>query len=638
MHDKEVEHTHRTGARNGIRTGQARPGQALGSSKAHTAAQEEANSPGTPIFSQGAHSSNSNAPFQLAGGTVTRASDTKEHFGSTELLLQATMETTFISIHDLTPDARILYSSDSVVDILGYTPDEIVNRSAWEFFPVEELPYARKFHQTRVQMDKAAVLAYCRVKDRQGGWVGCECCFTVVYDVMIVCTSIYKRGLSSQKRAMEAPIVRRIFSSSPKDPRYHMLSHISAKFKQPVKTQVHEPRAALFLNRFTRTLTIMYATSGLQEVIGIPAETMRGRSFYYCIAENCLQDAIKCLENAKGNDSIAYLRFWFRDPRLDDPTPPPEEDSDEEMTEYSEDTEGGGVNLQSQSSTHSHSGTSPDSSGSNAVRSTNSMEVDGGADDSNPNSRTSSGDSTRQADTHEAIFGQPRRAQSSSSSLEPSPERPRVQADPIELEAVISCTSDGLVVCLRRARPMIPHPTHRPSRPTYENGLFAAPWAMEPVLPPVDRRPGAGFGSTFAPALGPQGARHDSATPTRAGGPDQSDFMNAIKEQAIFAWALTGINGTLSEVARGKPMGESLPKDGVPIWASDAGQSVGSDSGSNGWQSGRETSGPPNTNPPAPRTSVNFFGDPGLNRNGNSGSRNSHGSNGNSSAGTPSVR
>ena len=41
-------------------------------------------------------------------------------------------------------------------------------------------------------------------------------------------------------------------------------------------------------------------------------------SFYYCIAENCLQDAIKCLENAKGNDSIAYLRFWFRDPRTQD--------------------------------------------------------------------------------------------------------------------------------------------------------------------------------------------------------------------------------------------------------------------------------------------------------------------------------
>ena len=81
-----------------------------------------------------------------------------------------------------------------MIDILGYTPDEIVNRSAWEFFPEDELPYAKQFHKKQVTMDKAAVLAYCRVKGRDGQWMGCECCFTIVYDVMIVCTSIYQNG------------------------------------------------------------------------------------------------------------------------------------------------------------------------------------------------------------------------------------------------------------------------------------------------------------------------------------------------------------------------------------------------------------------------------------------------------------
>lgn len=49
-------------------------------------------------------------------------------------------------------------------------------------------------------MDRAAVLSYCRVKNRDGDWVGCECCFSIVYDVMIVCTSIYRRGLESQSK------------------------------------------------------------------------------------------------------------------------------------------------------------------------------------------------------------------------------------------------------------------------------------------------------------------------------------------------------------------------------------------------------------------------------------------------------
>ncbi|KAF1361071.1 hypothetical protein EJ07DRAFT_75914, partial [Lizonia empirigonia] len=230
------------------------------------------------------------------------------------------MDTTFITIHvDLSDDARILYSSDSIVDILGHTPDEVVNRSVWQFFHPEELPIAKAKYGRGVRLDKAAVLSYCRLKNRQGDWVGCECCFSIVYDVMVCCTSIYRHGMESQKRAVEAPIVRKLFASSPKDPRYHMLSHLSSKFDLGPDEQTHEPRAALFLNRFTRTLTVMYATSGIEQIVGISGEEMKGHSFYYCIALNCLTEAVRCLESAKGNDSIAYMRFMFRDPRQEDP-------------------------------------------------------------------------------------------------------------------------------------------------------------------------------------------------------------------------------------------------------------------------------------------------------------------------------
>lgn len=101
---------------------------------------------------------------------------------------------------DLSPEARILYSSDSIVDVLGYTPDEVVDKSVWDFFPPEELPYAKRYHQKGIAMDKAAMLAYCRVKDSRGEWIGCECCFTIVYDVMIVCTSIYVTGSTSRSK------------------------------------------------------------------------------------------------------------------------------------------------------------------------------------------------------------------------------------------------------------------------------------------------------------------------------------------------------------------------------------------------------------------------------------------------------
>lgn len=108
------------------------------------------------------------------------------------------------SLIDLTDEARILYASDSIVDILGHTPDEVVNRSCWEFFHPSQVPIARQLHSRGVHMDKAAVLAYCELISRDGSWVNCECCFSVVYNVLVVCTSVYRSGMASQSTYLKA--------------------------------------------------------------------------------------------------------------------------------------------------------------------------------------------------------------------------------------------------------------------------------------------------------------------------------------------------------------------------------------------------------------------------------------------------
>ena len=99
---------------------------------------------------------------------------------------------------DLSLDARILYVSSSVEDILGYTPQEVIGKSCWEYFHPDEIPFARAIHGRGVQLDKAAVLNYCQIKNRDGRWVGCECVFTIVHDVLVGCTSIYRRGMKSE--------------------------------------------------------------------------------------------------------------------------------------------------------------------------------------------------------------------------------------------------------------------------------------------------------------------------------------------------------------------------------------------------------------------------------------------------------
>ncbi|KAI0486012.1 hypothetical protein F4859DRAFT_351543 [Xylaria cf. heliscus] len=381
------------------------------------------------------------------------------------------MEQTFMTIHNLSHDANILFASESVVDILGYQPQEIQGKSCFDYFHPDEIPFARSVHNRGVRLDKAAVLHYARILSKDGRFVSCECCFTVVHDVLVACTNIYRRGKKSERRAIEAPHIRRIFSSSPRDPRYHMLEHLSPKFRmQPTE---REPRAALILNRFTRTLTIMFATNAVSSILGVGPDQLQGKSLYECIAESSWGNAIKCLENAKANDSIAYLRFWSRDPRVEDHSEGDEGDLEMEgrEDETSENPCNGGVRLKDP----------VDVSADGGLNNFTKREADHGPQINlllsvnKPNIHRSSVTLASQSKTAEIQGGRRpivyRGLQAR--HREPIPTR--------ELEAVVSCTSDGLVMVLRKARPPIPS-LHLPMLPAdFENGLCASPWNEQPI-------------------------------------------------------------------------------------------------------------------------------------------------------------
>lgn len=57
-----------------------------------------------------------------------------------------------------------MYSSESIVDVLGHAPDEVIGRRAWDFFNPTELEAAKKVHKRSYKMDKASVLVYCDIK------------------------------------------------------------------------------------------------------------------------------------------------------------------------------------------------------------------------------------------------------------------------------------------------------------------------------------------------------------------------------------------------------------------------------------------------------------------------------------------
>lgn len=347
-----------------------------------------------------------------------------------------------------------------------------------------------------------------------------------------------------------------------------MLEHLSPKFKMPPVER--EPRAALILNRFTRNLNIMFATNAVASVIGLSPEQVKDKSFYRCIQERCLPDALKCLESAKANDSIAYLRFWSRDPReaADFEHEGRDEDEDDSMGDGStSDSDSGGAALDAQMDVDS---------GEGSDRVIKREEDDGNmrflpaASSGSSRNDSSLGGSTSHSNnptyetplTLDSPASAPREGGQARSR--PRHRRHRRRSLPsIELEAVVSCTSDGLVVILRRARPAIP-PAHPPlalSPGEFENGLFAAPWAQQPVRPHVPPEMLYTFRAPLLPQYMPLRENVKAA-----GGPPIDHLMSSIRDVAVFAWALVGINGKLAAYSHGHARDEAAPPGGLPIW------------------------------------------------------------------------
>lgn len=344
-----------------------------------------------------------------------------------------------------------------------------------------------------------------------------------------------------------------------------MLEHLSPKFKMPPMER--EPRAALILNRFTRNLTIMFATSAVSSILGLHPDEIREKSFYRCIQEKCLPEALRCLEGAKENDSIAYLRFWSRDPR-EEAEPMQDEVAEDGFDEQAglRDSEGGGAQLDVQMEIDQDDlslvdikqefDSSMEDSGirtSTALSSASNLAVPGLASGTENLVAFAAFAPSASAGTQGA------RSNGSPGSRRP---RRREVLPSIELEAVVSCTSDGLVVVLRKARPRIPalHPPQQLPL-DFENGLFAAPWAQQPIRPYVP--PETVY--TFQPPLLPQ----DNVK--TAEGPPLDQLMRSIRDVAVFAWALVGINDNFSAYGRGIPRGEAQPQDSRAAWDHQAG-------------------------------------------------------------------
>ncbi|PFH49960.1 hypothetical protein AMATHDRAFT_62125 [Amanita thiersii Skay4041] len=112
----------------------------------------------------------------------------------------------FIGIVDFSQEAKWIYMTPSVTDLLGYEPNELIGKPSLPLVHPDEYPRVKQLHYDTIQLDKAACLVYLRMrhKDPYKGYILCGISRTVVHNVLVGSVSFAQPGAKALQNASTA--------------------------------------------------------------------------------------------------------------------------------------------------------------------------------------------------------------------------------------------------------------------------------------------------------------------------------------------------------------------------------------------------------------------------------------------------
>lgn len=240
-----------------------------------------------------------------------------------------TPRVSFITIIDFSEDARWLFLTESVSDLLGFEPRELIGRSALELAHPDEFSQVKQMHYDTIREDKAAALAYLRLKHKDPfkGYILCAVSRTVVHSVIVGSVSFAVPGgkaLQNTSTAREVEVVTpsaKIFElkgwgdSSPmmsnpdltspagcssSDMDMSEASSSRSRGKKPMIISFNplssrSPRSALILDRFSIHCTVLYCSNDLL----LSTTKVLGRSFFDFVTSRTEQSVRSCIDVIK---------------------------------------------------------------------------------------------------------------------------------------------------------------------------------------------------------------------------------------------------------------------------------------------------------------------------------------------------
>ncbi|KAF9084931.1 hypothetical protein BGX23_010103 [Mortierella sp. AD031] len=228
---------------------------------------------------------------------------------------QAFQADNFISIHDLSLQCRALWVSASIVDCLGYTPDEFLQTTSYELVHPDDFNLGAAAHRENVQNDMVATQVVLRFRHKNGSYVATTSLFSLCYDFIVNCTTIVDPPSQFQQMLLHSAAMTRLAGSRREE--FERIRRHHEAFKSGswnTGEMAPEARACMIFNRFSRNLGVLYASPSCSLILQVDPEEIVGKPFLLFIRADDLGTFVEQADIAKTSTVMTHMRFWFQSP------------------------------------------------------------------------------------------------------------------------------------------------------------------------------------------------------------------------------------------------------------------------------------------------------------------------------------
>lgn len=225
----------------------------------------------------------------------------------------------WITVFDNSADSAILFASNGITGVTGWTEEELCSKQGYEVVHPEDEESVRKLHISNVMNERLSHMCTFRYSCKSGEYVRVEVVTHYCFDVIVTCAFVHDKDSIGHKS--RANSVDEVYHCLPKGvllcevARDQKIKNNLSKDElwkdNKVGKNDQELRFCIILSRETHDLNVIYASKATKDLVSMDPENFVGQSFYDFVEESDITSVRSQINLAMQQNMATKLRFGW---------------------------------------------------------------------------------------------------------------------------------------------------------------------------------------------------------------------------------------------------------------------------------------------------------------------------------------